>query len=293
MSERNTYVGGPCAAAILGVNPFKTALAFWQDITGRAAPDVDGDPHKVKRRGRLLERAVLDYAAEELGERILPGPFILGEKHTGGHLDGVAEKSGDIVEAKTANHKRGWGEPGTAEVHPYVAAQSMHYLGLVPNAGVCWVPVLFSGGLEFAMYRVERDDALIATMRDICSEWWERYVVADMPPPPATGADVLALFPRDSGRVVVADDPTADAVALLRGTRAQIESLETQRDELESRIKLAMGDAATLTVAGEVAVTWKAAKASRFDSSALKAAQPETYKEFCREVSSRRFLVKG
>ena len=60
-----------------------------------------------------------------------------------------------------------------------------------------------------------------------------------------------------------------------------------------SQTTMAPGDAATLTIAGEVAATWKSAKPSlRFDSSAFKAAQPETYSQFCRPVESRRFLIK-
>jgi len=43
-----------------------------------------------------------------------------------------------------------------------------------------------------------------------------------------------------------------------------------------------------------IACTWKGTKPSlRFDSGAFKAAQPETYQQFCREQSSQRFLLKG
>jgi predicted phage-related endonuclease len=152
--------------------------------------------------------------------------------------------------------------------------------------------VLFSG-LEFAMYRVDRDDTLVETMRELCAKWWRDYVVTDTPPPPTTGADASLLFPRDTGRVVIASDPVAADVATLRDVRYSLGSLEAQRDELESRIKLAMGDGATLTINGEIACTWKGTKPSlRFDSGAFKAAQPETYSQFCRPVESRRFLLK-
>jgi predicted phage-related endonuclease len=245
------------------------------------------------RSGLRLERAVLDYAAEELNQPVLDGPFLRDPLlPLGGHLDGVTE-SGDVVEAKTARSKRDWGEAGTDAVPLSYVVQCQHYLGLLPTAGVAWVPVLFSG-LDFSLYRVERDDATIESMRQICSEWWRVHVDGDTPPPPVSGADALRLFPRDTGIVVIADDAVAEAVEKLRAARQQIKELEEARDALEDRIKLAMGPAATLTLAsGEIAVTWKAGKpAMRFDSAAFKTAQPTIYQEFCKPVESRRFLIK-
>ena len=287
--SRDSYIGGPGAGTILGVNPWETPLSIWLRYTKRAPPVEVTD---VMRSGMRLEPAVLAYAAEELQMPVLPGPFV---RHVSlplaGHLDGVTE-SGDVVEAKTARSRKEWGEPGTGDVPPLYAAQAMHYLGLVPAARVCWIPVLFSG-LEFAMYRIERDDTLIEQMRNVCWQWWRDYVLTDTPPPPQTGADALALFPRDAGRVVIADDATVEAVAKLRAVRGLLKDLNTQEEELESLVKLAMGDAAVLSVNGETAATWKSAKPSmRFDSGAFKAAQPETYQQFCREQQSRRFLLK-
>jgi putative phage-type endonuclease len=286
--DRNTYIGGPGAAAVLGINPYLSGVGLWMQLTGRAPP-VEVTPQM--RSGMRLERAVLDYAQEELGTQVLPGPFVRDAKlPLGGHLDGVTD-TGEVVEAKTARSRNGWGEPGSADVPAVYAAQVLHYLGLT-GAKVGHLAVLFSG-LEFAMYRIERDDKLIEQMKNLCWRWWRDYVETDNPPPPTTGNDASVLFPRDAGRVVVADDATASAVAKLREVRRLLSDLETERDDCEARIKLAMRDAATLTVAGEVAVTWKTAKPSlRFDSGAFKLVEPDLYTKFCRPIESRRFLVK-
>lgn len=290
IADRSTYIGGPGAATILGVNPFKTPLALWQEITKRCEQQPLND---AMRSGMRLERAVLDYAAEELNQPVLAGPFLRDPTlPLGGHLDGVTE-SGDVVEAKTTRTKKDWGEPGTDQVPLGYLVQCQHYLGLMPTAQVAWLPVLFSG-LDFALYRIERDEPTIQSMRDICAEWWRVHVDGDTPPPPVNGDDAVRLFPRDTGRTVIADDVIADAVEKLRAVRTQVKELEEARDALEDRLKLAMGDAATLTLpSGEVAVTWKAAKpTARFDSTAFKAAQPDLYQQFCREISTRRFLIK-
>lgn len=291
MSEdRTTYLGGPAAATIIGVNNFETPLALWQRLTHRAEPVEVND---AMRSGLRLERAVLDYAAEELHMPVLPGPFIRDlQLPLGGHLDGLTE-DGNVVEAKTARSRKDWGEPGSTDVPLGYQVQCLHYLGLMPRATVAYVPVLFSG-LEFAMYRVERNDELIAQIREICARWWQMHVVADMPPPPVNAADATRLFPVDSGTALIASDAVAEAVEKLRAVRTQIDELDAAREELEGQIKVAMGTAATLALpSGEIAATWKTTKPSkRFDSGAFKEVHPALYAEFCREQSSRRFLIK-
>jgi putative phage-type endonuclease len=287
---RREYVGGPGAAAILGVNPYMTPVALWMQLTGRAPPVEVND---AMRSGQRLERAVLDFAAEKIGRKVLPGPF-LRDGILGGHLDGITEGELEVVEAKTVRTRRAWGEPGTGEVPPHVAAQCLHYLGLLAGAQVAWVPVLFSG-LEFALYKVERDDAVIAQMREIVAQWWTSHIEADSPPAPVTGEDATRLFPTSAfGKAVIASDAVAAAVERLRAVRLGIAQGEEEKDALEGQIKVAMGDADTLLVNGEAAATWKSTKpALRFDSAAFKLAEPDQYRAYCREQSSRRFLLRG
>jgi putative phage-type endonuclease len=277
--------------AILGVNPYMTPVALWLQLTGRAPPT---EVNAAMRSGQRLERAVLDYAGEELGVPIKPGPFLLDlGAHIGGHLDGIPQALDDqIVEAKTVRNRKAWGEPGTGEVPPHVAAQCLHYLGLA-NAQVCWVPVLFSG-LEFAMFRVERDTAVIEQMREIAAKWWTAHIEADSPPAPTTGEDATRLFPQSShGKAVIASDAVAAAVERLRAVRLGIAQGEEEKDALEGQIKVALGDADSLLIDGETACTWRTTKpAMRFDSAAFKLAEPDQYRAYCREQSSRRFLLK-
>lgn len=287
--DRTSYIGGPTMAAIAGVSPWQTPLAAWQQLTHRAPPT---DMSDIMRAGLLLEAPTLKWAGEELGYPVKRGRFVKARRMPlGGHIDGEKADLTEIHEAKTARSKRGWGEPGTDQVPPHVATQALHYLGLVPTARVCWVPVLFSG-LDFQLYRVERNDQLIDQLREYALRWWRDHVVADVPPEPSDGADVLALFPRDTGRVAIADDATLEAHRELVALRARMKEDDERRDQLESRIKLAMGDAATLAAGEETLATWKTTQSKRFDGAAFKAAQPELYAQYVTPSESRRFLVK-
>jgi predicted phage-related endonuclease len=93
--------------------------------------------------------------------------------------------------------------------------------------------------------------------------------------------------------MVVADDAVVAAVERLRDVRKQLAELESARDDLESKIKVAMGDAAVLTINGEQAVTWRATKpAHRFNVTTFRGAHPDLYEQYCEMATSRRFLVK-
>lgn len=287
--DRNSYIGGPDAGTIANVSPWDTPVALWNRKTRRHPPT---ELNAAMRSGQLLEPALLVFASEELGWTVQPGPFVRDPRDPlGGHLDGIKDDGTEGVEGKTVRRRNGWGEPGTDQVPPHVAAQCFHYMGLMPQMRVMHIPVLFSG-LDFALYRVERDDGMIAALRELCVNWWRQYVETDTPPPPTTGNDAALLFPRDSGRVVVADDATAAAYAELLTLRARMKADDDRRDELESRLKLALGDASALTVDGKTAATWKASTSNRFDATAFKAAHADLYQQFTRPSESRRFLVK-
>lgn len=292
--DRRSYIGGPGAATIAGVNKWQTPLELYLYLTGR-----DGgitEVNSAMRAGLLLEPAVLAYAAEELGQRILPGPFVrLPDAPLGGHLDGVVDGQPEIIEAKTARSRDGFGEPGTDEIPPQYLAQIQHYFGLMPGARVCWVPVLFAnGGFQFEMYRVERDEAIVRELQRRCVEWWHDHVERDLPPAPRNGSDAAKLFPRETLERAEADDATVEAWHELVGLRRAAKDLDERREALEARLKLALGPAAVLGYGDQVLATWKTAKpAARFDAARFKVEQPEVYAQFCSPVASRRFLVKG
>ena len=78
------------------------------------------------------------------------------------------------------------------------------------------------------------------------------------------------------------------------------EQIEQQMKELESRIKMAFGDAEALTAPGGspakpvIIATWKAAKDSqKFSEKEFAAAEPALYESYLKTVpGSRRFLLK-
>ncbi|MGE4276315.1 MAG: hypothetical protein AB7E30_03945 [Lawsonibacter sp.] len=76
----------------------------------------------------------------------------------------------------------------------------------------------------------------------------------------------------------------------LRQLQALIEEAQAEADAIRDAIKAHMGPAEELR-AGEYRVTWKAVKAAKLDTSALKRALPDVAQAFTRETVTRRFCV--
>lgn len=76
----------------------------------------------------------------------------------------------------------------------------------------------------------------------------------------------------------------------LRQLQALIEEATAEAETIKDAIKAVMGDSEELR-AGEYKITWKAVRASRLDSKALKAALPEVVERFTKTTTTRRFCV--
>ena len=76
----------------------------------------------------------------------------------------------------------------------------------------------------------------------------------------------------------------------LRQLQALIEEATAEAEAIKDTIKAAMGDTEELR-AGEYKITYKAVKASRIDTTALRKALPDVAERFTRITTTRRFCV--
>jgi hypothetical protein len=210
--EDAAKVGGSDLASLLGRSPWGTPFTLYARIVsaleGRAMPHEDSAP---KRRGRVLEKAVLSLYAEETGARLLPGPK-LGHprlKYVRASLDALADRDGvRVVDAKTAglSEVRKWGEAGTDEVPEYIILQMCWYAGLGAIAGQTGheavdVAALIGGDLR--VYSIPWDAELFGTLEQAVERFWVDHVAPRRPPPitePLTDLPAIgALYPRHEG----------------------------------------------------------------------------------------------
>lgn len=188
VAERRLGIGASEVAAVLGMNPSKSAYDVWLEKTGKVdAPDLsDSVPVRL---GNRMEPVVLEYAAEVLQKPVVKCPDTF--RHRNGvmlaNLDGMVEHAkpgSDIVEAKSNwMIDTGWGEEGTDMVPDMVWCQAQQQM-LCADSGVNWVARLLGRyGLRFSLYRVERaaPETLAAVEERVC-EFWHNNVQKDIPP---------------------------------------------------------------------------------------------------------------
>ena len=73
---------------------------------------------------------------------------------------------------------------------------------------------------------------------------------------------------------------------------AMVEEMKAQADTIRNEIKAEM-DARELEemIAGQYIIRYTAVLSNRFDTTAFKKVMPEIYKEYTKQVSSRRFTI--
>ncbi|WP_439889638.1 YqaJ viral recombinase family protein [Ralstonia sp. 25C] len=301
LEVRRTGIGGSDAAAAVGLNPFKSQTELWLEKTGRDADLPKPDPNDTTEPvywGTLLEPIVAAAYSKQTGNRVRrvnavlrhpTVPFMLA------NLDRevIGVPGVQILECKTAGQfgARHWGD-GPPE---YVVLQVQHQLA-VTGKQAADVAVLLCGQ-QLAVYRIERDDALIANLIALEAEFW-RYVEKDVPPPGdgSESADraLRCLYPADHGGTIdFSGDRQLSAVfADLVAVREQIEAQEIAAARLKQTIQSAMGDASrALFETGEV--TFKRSKdGTGIDLERLLADHPTLAQQYAiPKAGSRRFLM--
>jgi len=287
LEERRKGLGGSDVAAVLGLSPWATPFDVWVDKVD-PLPDEDSS---VKRRGRLLERAVGEWAAEEL-ERILePAAHLVHPVHTWARgtpdfwltdpnaypFAQARDRLG--LECKTARYMDGWGEPGAVlEVPPHYRVQALWYLAI--SEAPAWVVAVF-GTTEERWELLELDRAteapLLERLLEVAGSWWERHVVGGDPPELDLSRGASRWLQRRHPTGGELRDAVGGELELLERYR-EAKELErvavAERKALEVRLKAAIGDAGGLR--SELgSVRWSRYDARRLEGKRLRKERPD------------------
>ena len=268
LAERKSGIGGSDAAAILGFSPWTTPVGIWLDKTGRALPQPETEAMRI---GTELEDFVARRYSQETGREVRRFNRMVHKGCLLGNFDRLVVPEGEkiasyqgeirtdtLLECKTSS--REW-EDG---VPIYYQIQVLHYMGLEPKFRQADVAALFLTRKHFEIYRVERDDELIAAMQERLVQWWEEFVAGDKMPPPTNEEDCRLLWARSNpGKSV---ETTAEVKEKLDRYVALKEDEKRAKEAAElvkSDICAFLADAEVLTGAdGKPLLTWKSAKDS-------------------------------
>lgn len=267
---RRQGIGSSDAAAAVGISPYVSPLELWLVKTGRDEGLTKSDPNDDTSPmfwGTALEPLVAEHYARRTGHRVRRNNAVLQHRDPDkawmlANIDReiVGHPEVQILECKTAGEfgARLWRD-GVPE---YVQCQVQHQLA-VTGKRAADVAVLICGH-ELRIHRIERDEALIASLIELERRFWE-HVVNDTPPPvdgsESSGLALQALYPADQGETMDLreDLALAETFARLISVRDQLDAHKATEALLKQQIQERMGEASRALFPGG-SVSWKRAK---------------------------------
>lgn len=290
---RSTTIGGSDAAAILGLNPYKSPYALWAEKTGKVIPE-DISQKEAVRLGTDLEEYVAKRFTEATGKKVRRENYTVFRDdmpyaHANYDRLVIGERAGLEIKTTNALNLKKF-KNGEYPANYYV--QCCHYL-LVSGLDRWYLAVLVLG-VEFKVFTIERDEAEIAALKEAEESFWEN--VQSETPPVIDGMkstiDALnAEFPASDPDSEMDLTGCAVDLAIMDECRQQIKALEEKKAAARARIMEAMGTAERGGY-GSYSVTWKSQKQQTFDRKRFEEENGAIPEAYLKTSESRTFRVK-
>ena len=289
---RKQGIGGSDAGAICGFNPYRTAMQVYCDKVSDEIEEIDNE---AMRQGREMEEYVAKRFVEETGKKVRrANAMFYDEKNPFMFADVdrmvIGENAG--LECKTvspymAEHWKDDQIPLSYQMQCY------HYMS-VCNADRWYVAALIFGR-EFKVYKLERDDEIIANLIELEKDFWENHVLKGVMPDPdgsKLADSVIAEYFKETTGAVIQLQGFDDKLKRREELVVLLEKMEAEKRQIEQELKIYMGDAEKAENQ-LFRVSWKAVVSNRLDARALQEEEPEVYQKYLKSTSSRRFTVKA
>ncbi len=290
---RNKGIGGSDAAAIAGLNPWKSPIAVYLEKIGQAPKQEDNERMRI---GRDLEGYVAARFMEATGIKARRRNSILQHPEYEfmiANIDRVMVGVDEELECKTiGSYSMSDWKDDKIPIHYEI--QCHHYMA-VTGCKAWWIAVLI-GNQEFIYKKIERDEEIINYLIQIEKDFWENHVLKkEMPAPDGsedTGDLIKMLYPEavPNSSIDLADNYLEN---LKRRDEIEelIKKLETEKSQIDQTIQNEMKSFETATI-GDRKITWKNINSNRFNSTNFKKEHPELYKQYVNQSTYRRFQVK-
>lgn len=239
---RGNGIGGSDSGAIIGVNPYKSAIDVYIDKT--KGSEFKGN--KYTHWGHNLEPVVFkefqkihdDFFCYEV-------PFTMKKDCLVANVDGMCydlEKGWGVVEIKTANAFAGKEWNGETIPDSYFA-QVQHYLA-VTGLSYAYIACLI-GGNTYKEFYIERAEEDIQLIQEKCTEFWNENILKRIPPMP-DGSEAyskhLLAEAEESSEEVLELDTIEDKGQEYKAVKNEIEALEKKKKLIEQEILKEMNE---------------------------------------------------
>jgi putative phage-type endonuclease len=289
--DRKGYIGGSDIAAVMGMSRWTTPLQLWSEKTGKVEPEDISEKEYVEM-GNELEETVARLFTKRTGKKVRRAPknyrhpvhdFVRCQ------VDRLVEGTDQLLECKTASawKEKEWeGE----EIPQEYILQVNWQLGIT-GRNVGHIAVLI-GGQKFLYKEIQFDPELFNNQLQAALDFWR--MVEEKQEPMAMGADnsfMVELHPKEESEELQEVQELNASIGLVQQLKATIKETIEQKEEIEAKIKQAIGDNAGI-LTDEYKVTWKRQQTSRLDTKSLKISEPDVYAAFLKTSESRVLRVR-
>lgn len=255
LAERNNGLGSSDAAAVLGLDPWKSAIQLWGEKAGHLDAEHHDAGEEFKFWGKILERPIAEkYSIETRREVLEEAPFTMHfmdeDERLRASLDRLVEQnerhpdSGQgLLEIKNVSQFKGgqWAD-GASPLWYQVQVQHQFLV-----TGFNWGSfAILIGGNQFGWQDVFPSEKFMAYLLEKEQEFLD-FVKRDVPPPvdasQSAKETIARLYPQDSGETIVLTLDATQWDEELQDVKAQQKDLEEKRRLLENQIKNAIGEA--------------------------------------------------
>ena len=181
LKYRKMGVTGTDAAAICGLNPYKSAMQVFVDKTTETIEEFDNE---AMRQGRDMEAYIASRFCEETGKRVRRvNAICISEEHKFMLADYdrviVGEKAGLEIKSVSPYSADKWADD---KIPIHYNLQCQHYLAV--SGFERWYVCALIWGRELVIRTIERDEELIQNLITIEKRFWEKNVLAGVMPEP-------------------------------------------------------------------------------------------------------------
>lgn len=276
VEDRTQFIGGSEIAAILGEDPYTTALQVYERKVGLAT-EFEGNFH-TRRGTRLEEVAAEEYAAKHgvklhrVNARIVHKkyPFITAR------IDRRIVGQRKLTEFKVP-FLGSFGKIKREGLHEGYIVQMQTYLGLTDYEEGDWG--IFNADLwELLDFSIGADAKLYTLIEEAAVNFWTNHVEKRVPPPAVEADEERIEIKRIEGELQtyeVTDPVLTEAIVDLRDARRIKKDAESLEDDAKARIVELAGEGKYgLYKAPGVNLTWGQQSRASFDKKALAGAKP-------------------
>ena len=295
LKYRKMGITGTDSGAIVGMNPYKSALQVFVDKT---TDNIEVFDNEAMKQGRDLEEYVAQRFCETTGKKVRRANAIFSnEEHPWMLADFdrlvVGERAGLECKTVSAYSADKW-KNGAIPLHYQLQVQ--HYLAV--SGYDAWYIAALIFGKEFIVHKIERDEELIQSLITIEKRFWEQNVLVGIMPDPdgsKTADEVLAkYFPQKEGISVLLPDYMETQLNRRKELVELIEKLEIEKKTIEQSVKKYLGDSNATEAENEsFFVRWKNVETDRVDVDKLKKEAPDVYERFKKTTYSKRLTIKS